>query len=427
MTAKHTESGDIPLTDGGCELLWETAQVMAPRERYPRRIGINVWRDNKRTFDQLHIETPYDLVTDLDDADGGSNRYVSVYGFPDGHPKHGRVPLIDTLFIDFDIPQEDVGELIGDEEGWSSVLRPMLMTISAVAREMVAEGKAKYWRASLSGLKGIHLYCDFPPLDVENMEKDVVSAGLLAFSKQVINGLDEYTPFDLWKYVDTVVLGDLSRLCRMPNTIHPEATEHFNEPRYCVPVEMEDLMGLSPEDYAELCRSPQLPDSWRRVESKFAGLTAEQAIYTAMTSGKQTNGDCGIGNNKEVDSNRVRTYKREHDGDMTVDDIWFLLEQTPCIKEYAGRDDQFHYGNESHIFEMFVMRHLIQLNVPYESIVDFFRGMNRFDEQETRYRLNYMIGSHKNPISCETVWEYASEFCLGNQCSIYDRHNHNNH
>lgn len=412
------------------EALWKTAGVMAP-DGYPRRVGFVPEGGGPDDFQQKTVASKFELVDQIDSIPKESPKYISVYGFPRGHTTAGYPPEVDTVFLDFDIPSGHIYHLTKDESDWKNAINALLEPLREVAWSLYTNGMSDYWRVVLSGHKGIHLYLDFPAVESETASVAHFRRGLQQFVQQTTDRLEGHTHLSLEEFTDADS-ADLARLCRFPNTIHEDATRNFGEDRYCVPVEMDELIGMDAERYAELTRSPRLPASWDRTESDKAREFVRQNIFHAIKMGDDVESNARYAVGGQFNKDRVDRYRRENqDKFERIEEIWWLLQDKPCIREYYNRDDQFRYSQQSHLFELFVMTHLLKIGVPYDLIVEFFRDMEGFDEAETTFRLNQLIGRGYHldsesgstaPIKCETVWAQAPEFCVNDDCRTYRLH-----
>ena len=65
--------------------------------------------------------------------------FISVYGFPNGYPRDGEIPSIDTLFIDFDIPAGgEYRSTNPDPQAWYRDMSGLLTRVREVCRLLVA-------------------------------------------------------------------------------------------------------------------------------------------------------------------------------------------------------------------------------------------------------------------------------------------------
>ena len=384
------------------------------------RQAIAVWcptfprRAMLRQRECVNPSSVYSLASGHIDVDNPA--FVSVYGFPNGHPKDGHVPAIDTLFIDFDIPSS--GEYRSqkpDMDAWRRDMSKLLTRVRAVCKMLVREGRANNFRASLSGHKGVHLYLDFPEIDIGDDTLGQAKAGMGEYSDNLLEYLQSETRMDLTEWID-VDSSDMARLCRLPNVIHPGASRAFNEDRYCVPVSIRELATIRPGEYIELTQEPRpVPESCRRSPSEKAGNVIAQYIQNASVSNYRRSRSGG----STYDPQAIEAYKDEQNDRITIDDLGFLASQKPCITAFREREDMFNYGSESHHMELNVIGFLVSRNVPIDVIQEYFAVVPEYDEEETLKQIHTVIARDYSEWSCEKIWNKADEFCLGDECRIY--------
>lgn len=372
---------------------------------YPRRVtSIQV-----EVHDADQVE--YELNRIYDD---NIDPYISVYGFPSGHTTDKNVPTMDTLFIDFDIPKG--GEYRSsnpDPQAWYRDMSELLTRVRSVARLLVRKGSAPNFRASLSGHKGVHLYLDFHPIDPTEGTLGQFKAGTKKYATDLIDYIEQETLLDLETWVD-VDSSDMSRLCRMPNTKHWGATRAFNEDRYCVPVSVRELAEITPNEYAKLTRAPrEVPDECTRNPSDTAGEIITQYIRNSAAS-KRSYDDIG-----SYDPTLITKYEKKANDKIELEDVPFLTTNKPCVWAFRERNDMFNHGSSSHDMELNVIGCLLDHKVPIDVIVEFFSSADNFDPDYTEEKVKYLIARNYDGFNCETVWERADEFCLGDSCAIY--------
>lgn len=364
---------------------------------YPRRV----------TAHQKWANNPLEVGQQIKNADDGISPFVSVYSFPNGHTKKGNVPSIDCIFFDFDIPRGgEYRSANPDPQAWYRDMSGLLTRVRAVCRMLIEDGYAQYFRAALSGHKGVHLYLDFPPIDADEGSQGQFKQGMRRYSDEFIEFLEQSTHLDLEAWVD-VDSSDLARLCRLPNTKHGGASEAFNEDRYCVPVSIRELANITPHEYSKLTRSTRsIPDECRRVQSENAASTITQYIREATSSGGSRGGA------SEYDPRALKNYEKNENENITIDDIEFLTARRPNIWAFRSRDDAFDYGASSHAMECHVIASLAQHNVPIDVIVEFFSVIPGFNEQMTRDRIEKVISHKLNPYRNDTLRDQAPMFSL---------------
>lgn len=363
------------------------------------------------------------MVTNLLGAmEVGNPGFVSTYSFPRGHTDDGQnIPEIDTIFVDFDIPSDsEYREKNHTLNAWKRSMSDLLIRVQLVAEKLIESGKAKHWRASLSGHKGVHLFFDFDPIHPDNGSYGQFVQGLKEYGNGMISQLDEIAGginIDPWVDVDS---SDLARLVRHPNTRHPDA-EHVEE-SWCVPVSIEELSNMTPEKYLELTSGPRpLPDGCERIPSTEATQELSLKIRSANTGTSHTQSA-----SKKRNPRKVTAYSENANEKIGVSDIPLLVSNKPCIMEFVERNDSYQYGHQSRVMEIQVMKELIQKRVPIEVIVKFFSPIDGWQEGQTRTMVEDLISRYDGPFTCKNIWEDASEFCVamnGSSCTIYEREN----
>lgn len=373
-----------------------TLNAMCPPISYPRYIGYE-----NAPFDATYQEAmksqfildpmvePRELATRVQSIPPASNKYVTVFGCPEGHPSDGHIPMVDCLWFDFDV---DKGA-----DDWAAEIEPLLDALSQVASSLVSDKREEYWRVVLSGHRGVHLYLDFESIELD-VPKAAYERGLKKVHESVVDSLDELTVFPLRDYFDKDG-SNLSALVRVPNTLHPGATERFEEPRFAVPVDMDELIALTPERYAELVSAPRLVDSWTRTPSPFARTNVLAAIQEAdrnMDENLDTvysrDNPIGVSNAKEW---YEENWQTKDFGRVLDDENRWRFDKWPCLLAWPDRDDQFDYRRESHNMEFWVMARLIQYRVPYERIVEYIKDMEhpRYSRWKTTKMLDNLINN----------------------------------
>lgn len=385
---------------------------------FPRRVS------NSKTY-QTEVTSRYKLVTNLvDAADNESPGYVSTYSFPRGHTDDGEnIPKIDTIFVDFDIPSESeyrTGDTRRLDE-WKRSMSDLLIRVQMVADSLLESGKAKHWRASLSGHKGVHLFFDFNPIHIGNGSYTQFKRGLKKYGEGMIDQLDELSGginIDPWVDVDS---SDLARMVRHPNTPHHGA-KHRDE-SWCVPVTIEELSDMTPDDYLKLTNGPrEVPDGVQRVPSEEE--TTEISMVIRNAGGSSVSSSSG---SSFKDTSKIKAYKKESNDKISVSNIPLLTTDKPCIMRFVERNDSFNFGQESRTMEINVIKELLKHKVPIDVIVQFFRPIDGWEEEKTRKLVKDIISRYDGPMVCQNVWDAGGEFCVAmnddpeDTCDVYDR------
>ena len=360
--------------------------------------------------------SPERILRNHSEIEGEAPCFVSVYSFPRGHTSESgeNIPCIDTLMFDLDFE----GGAGSSTEGWARDMSALLVRTRMISKALIEAGMDKYWRASLSGHKGVHLYLDFPALDHREGTEAQFRNGFRNYTNDLIDVLIEETGLNsLDEYIDVSSGKDLARLTRLPNTIHESATERFGETRFCVPVSIKELAEIKPADYIALTRRPRpLPDDCKRVPNQRVHDILVQEVRVASDSTNRRRYSSGT-----RDDSRIEEYEEQANDAVTLDRAKLLLSRKPCIWAFRESGEMFKKGAESHIMELNCMAALMNLNAPIETIVDFFNTDDRFSEDETRNKVEDIIAYNYSEFDCETILEDAPSFCLKEGCNIYNR------
>lgn len=341
--------------------------------------------------------------------------FITTYSFPNGHTKHGNIPRIDRLFFDFDIPDSDEYRSGGnDAASWARDMSRLLVRTRKVARFLLRTEYPESWQVVLSGHKGVHLDLVFPPIDPMNGDFDQFKVGMKSYSDSIVKYLKDATGLDdLDEWVD-VDSSDLSRMRRVPNTLHLGATKAFGEDRFCVPVTLEELADIGPADYIELTRSRRpVTLAMKANPNERAAEVLTQRIKTATP----TTGSF----NRRANRNPalIDKYEEEANDTITADDIPFVLSDRPCVVEFPKRDDAFSHGSASHLMEMKAVTEMMEKKVPIQTMIDFLNQHPDADENYTRERVEQYISRNYNAVNCDTLWQSAEQFCLKSGCKIW--------
>lgn len=373
---------------------------------YPRRVGQM----------QITVQTPEQVARFASSLREGEPGYISVYGFPRGHTIDGAVPDVDTMMFDFDIPS---GGLYGrpknpgeaDREAWRADLTVLLeQAVHPFARTLLDGGHDEVWRAALSGHKGVHFYLDFPTIDFEVGTPAQFKAGLRSFADGLLETIDRESGASVSEWVD-VDSSDLARLTRLPNTLHEGATRNFGEPRYCVPVSIEELATLTAADYERLTSEPRpLLNESRRVESARA---AKQITHRIKLSDR--GGEAG-GKRWTYDPNRLKRYD-ERAIPAKTEHIPRLLKHEPCFLAFVDDPEVYDHGDQSHQMKLALLTELVNIGVESEEILAFFDARTPDHDRDcTRDEIDSVIAYEYSPWGPTTLWLKSPRFCRPDLC-----------
>lgn len=386
------------------QVLDETLDVWAPG--WPRRVTRNqLWAHDAPTAREFLLDS---------EAREGDSPFISTYSFPRGHTKEGNIPQIDTLFIDFDFDTGDYVSGSGDVAAWRRDLSHLLVRVRMVAQYLRENGRTGL-RAALSGHKGVHLFIDFDPLPVAGGEFRQYVNGLNDYATELVDQLADATGLsDLQHYVD-VTSSDLGRLCRMPNTQHEGATDSFGEPRYCVPVSVDELCSMTPKQYLEFTQAPRPVPSPREPNDNAHDIIL-QYVRTANAGNAPSPGGDSTVNWELVDQ-----YKDQQNENITLGDIKFITSERPCVWRFYERDDKYQHGYESHFMEMYCIRELLEKNVPIEVIKEFLDSAPEYNEAYSDNFIKQIISRDYHRFSIETVLRNAPTFSGYDDCAMCQR------
>lgn len=156
------------------------------KDRYPREFGAMFdTLYGKGFIRNIRIESPSDILPYIEKY-RRTDCYASVYSF---NPFEERKALIDTIFIDIDAPSLKLAL----KEAHKLVQHLLELSITP--------------RVYFSGAKGFHIYIDFKP--AINIKPQVIKKFVSMLARSL--GLE---------HVDMKVVGDTSRLSRLPFTIN---------------------------------------------------------------------------------------------------------------------------------------------------------------------------------------------------------------
>lgn len=394
------------------ELLQQAAEVWCPN--YPRRtVG-----ETGGEFCQFTSHQAEELVHNIKKYEGDYPGYVSVYSFPEGHPTDSKtnVPRIDTLMIDFDVDKDKFlvdGEM--KRHKYALHMKRLLDRLNAVAEALDEAGKADYFRWSLSGFKGAHLYLDFPTIPRETGTATQFRRGMEEFTDIVVERLGDVSGYeDLDEYIDVSSGWDLSRLTRLPNSVHEKATKAFGETRYCIPVTNEEMKKIGVEHYVKMTRNPRrLPEGAKRVEQERSAKIIRNTITDAPIAEKH-GGTVSI-----KDESRYNEYRKTANRDIELEDLKFLLKRKPCIWSFRGNSDMFTQGGASHNMEMQCILAMASVGTHPMVMHEFFASSPDYDYETTQKRLKEVLSRDYEQFTCSKILETAEQFCLKSDCKTF--------
>jgi hypothetical protein len=388
---------------------------------FPRRFGaLQVWVDDYASL--------LKFIADSQNRDG----FISVYSFPEHlHPKEGGNPPISTVFIDLDVESPELSDLRTCwEHGDKTVVDQLLVLRMTLLRDVLRQAKAfvSYLvkqsiqpRILLSGFKGVHIFIDFPSVQFSSLE--IAKYIIRKFLDEVKIQVAKETNIDV--VFDTTVIGDLSRLCRIPNTANIKATKLLGRPQYAVPVTVEEFMHLTPEDYDKLCSDPRYTPLVRKesheVLVKLTKITEEMDLDEVAVTPKGT----------VKDPERLEAYERECTKEILTDEDYEDLNIRQCFKKVRSEKISLD-GPGGHMMRIGAVMELAARGLSISSIVRWFDFCHDYDPAITEEAVKSLISrgytdkytdeygsEHRKGLKCETIQRCG--FCVKDECPIYQR------
>jgi len=394
---------------------------------FPRRFGspTQVWVNNYSESKQFITKS----------LNAGLDAFISVYSFPEyHHPMEGGNPPISTLFIDLDIESEELSDLRRRwDNGDKKVIDRLLVLRVTLLKDVLRQGKALVGylvrkniqpRILLSGFKGLHIFIDFPSVQFSSpkIAKSIITKFLDDINNRVAEDINVHVNFD------TSVIGDLSRLCRIPNTANIKATKLLGRAQYAVPVTVDEFLKVTEEDYDKLCSSPRyIPIPRNESTEVIAMLTRiteemdlDEVAVTPKTSVK----------NPE----RLESYERECTKEILTDEDFAKLDIRPCFKKVRQERISLE-GSGGHLMRIGAVMELACQELSISSIVRWFDFCSDYDSDITESSVKSIISrgytdkhlneygwEHRKGLKCTTI--QRCRFCLGASCDVYRRKNY---
>jgi len=390
----------------------------------PRRFGApeQVWVDSYAEVLQFVTNS---LQTSRD-------AFISVYAFPEHlHPSEGGNPPISTIFIDLDLESQKFSDLRNRwEHGDTAVVNQLLALRMTLLTEVLKQAKAfvNYLmkqgiqpRILLSGFKGVHIFVDFPSVQFSSLgvAKHIITKFLDEVKAHVAKDTDIHVAFD------TSVIGDLSRLCRIPNTTNIKATKLLDRTQYAVPIAVEELMGLTPDGYDKLCSSPRYIPVVRRESHEVL------VMLTRITEDMDLDEVVVTPRGSVKDPERIEVYERECTKEILTDEDFEDLNIRPCFKR-VRRERVSLDGPGGHLMRIGAVMELAIQELSVPSIVRWFNFCLDYDPAITEAAVQSIISrgytdkhvdeygrEHRKGLRCTTIQRCG--YCIKEDCHIYRR------
>jgi len=391
---------------------------------FPRRFGspTQVWVNNYSDLTQSITNS----------LDAGLDAFISVYSFPEHHhPMDGGNPPISTVFIDLDIESSELSDLRRRwDHGDKSVVDQLLVLRMTLLNEVLKQAKALVGylvrqniqpRMLLSGFKGAHIFIDFPSVQFSSPEiaKSTITTFLDEINTRVAQDSNVQVNFD------TSVIGDLSRLCRVPNTANIKATKLLGRPQYAVPVTVDAFLKLTPEVYDKLCSSPRYIPMARNESHEVL------VMLTRITENMELDEVAVTPKTSVKDPERLEKYERECTKEILTDEDFEELNLRPCFKK-VRRQKLSLDGSGGHKMRIGAVMELASQELSIPSIVRWFDFCSDYDPDITEASVKSIISrgytdehlnefgrQYRKGLKCTTIQRCG--FCLGASCNIYRR------
>jgi hypothetical protein len=362
--------------------------------------------------------------------------FVSVFSFPDRkHPKDGGNPLVSTIFIDLDVESPEFSELKrrweqGDTSGLDEMksLRLTLMAeVLKQARSVVAYLKALKIepRILLSGFKGVHIFVDFPSVLFSSPQTAKVI--IRTFLEQVAEGAGKEHGCEI-KF-DASVIGDLSRLCRIPNSHNSKATKLLGRDQYAIPVTFDELMNLTTADYDKLCSTSRYLIVKRKESMRALDMLTK--IAEKMTFEDDSTSATPAITHKTLVKNpeKLNAYERECTRVILTEEDFDRLNIRPCFKR-VRKDKISLEGSGGHLMRIGAVKELAMQNLSINSLIRWFDFCNDYDAAKTEKNVRNLISTgytdkrmdeygleRRYGFRCETIQQCG--YCMKDECHIY--------
>jgi hypothetical protein len=386
------------------DLLTEALEVWCPT--FPRRHSAKM--NNTRGWGQKPSNSYERIIRHLKEIKGEAPGFVSVYSFPHGHTSESsdNIPRIDTLMFDLDFN----GAKNDSEREWRREMTALLVRTRMVARQLIEDDLDQYWRASLSGHKGIHLYVDFPAIDVREGSAGQFRKGVEKYTNDLVETIQSEADLpNLDDSVDVMSGEDFARMTRLPNTIHEGATKRFGETRFCVPISIQELAEIRVDGYVALTQRPRyVPDGCRRVESQKVHDVLVQDIRSASAASSAAS--WGSSGTSGKDTQRIASYEKDVNEGFTLQSLRVSKRLRPICWEFHDRDDRFDYGEQSHLMELNCIAEMISHKMPVDLMVEFFAVDEDFREEYTRGKIADVLSYNYSPFKLKTLRNRAGVF-----------------
>ena len=319
------------------------------KTRFPREFGKKFERGFHRNDVVQNAEEIFNLCKFFDFIDC----YCSVYSFKEYNSETWirESAVIDTLVFDLDhktdlkIPFKEAKKLV----------------------EYLIE-KNTTPRVYFSGMKGFHVYVDFPPVELENPKEVIKRIGASIAEKLGLTSID-YQVFEL------------ARLIRLPLTIHSKTGYK------CTPINPEKFLKMDLNSVIHFCKFSHSPieihESWdfaklmKYEDFKLSVETAVRALSPARKFRPRGNGDWRV--------RRVEHYIKvlRENGRLSADpEVVRIHARNPNV-------NPANLGSIEHIARVHLCLLLIELGYSDSEIHDVFKLAEDYNPDKVSYYIKY--------------------------------------
>lgn len=228
---------------------------------------------------------------------------------------------------------------------------------------------------------------------------------------------------------DSAVMGDVSRLCRIPNTPNKKASKLLGRIQYAVPLTIDEFMDLTPPDYDHLCSARHYVQI-ARLESlailpKLTKISAEMKFDDELSIPLVTT-------KKSVrNPEKLAQYAEECTREILNAEGYDELDIRPCFIRVRKERISLTGGN-GHKMRIGAFKELSMQNLSINSMVRWFDFCDDFNAALTERNIKSLISTgytdkcidecgskRRKGYRCETIRECG--FCLKDDCRIYQK------
>ena len=289
--------------------------------------------------------------------------YVSVYHYLD--IKDYSSAIIDKIFIDLEVDPYPKDVKIDLGLIWKALLDTKKLVKTLNYSDI-------FPRVYFSGRKGFSVYIDFPSVELDYPCKTLKK--FVFRLKGVLN----------LKHVDTVVIGELGRLSRVPNTLH------IKSGYFCIPLGIKEFFEFqNVNEILNLAAGPRFCELVKRPSNKVKKwlLKLDEEI------------------DREEKKEAIRRLLRRKKGPKT-----YSKGIRPIVKkimDYGLKSGLS--GGTGHQLRLVIATELINNGWSDDQIWDYFSQLPDRNEQYTRDKLDYLRDENYHTFTTKKIKEILKE------------------